>query len=115
MLPLLKAILLLPVALIVILLAIANRAPVTFSLDPFARGAPELAFAVPLYLLLFAVLVFGVLLGGIGAWLTGGRHRRSNRAARREVGRLRQETDRLRTNLSDTRAVALPAPQRRVA
>lgn len=112
MLTLLKAIILLPVALVVILLAIANRAPVTFSLDPFARSAPELAFAVPLYLLLFATMVLGVLLGGIGAWLTGSRHRRSNRAARREVGRLRQETDRLRTNLVDTRTTALPPPRR---
>lgn len=112
MLALLKAIILLPVALIVILLAIANRAPVVFSFDPFARGAPEFAVSVPLYLLLLGALALGVVLGGVGAWLTAGRQRRSGRASRREVGRLRQETDRLRTNLADTRANALPPPGR---
>jgi uncharacterized membrane protein YciS (DUF1049 family) len=111
MLALLKAIVLLPVALIVILLAIANRAPVIFSFDPFARGAPEFAVSVPLYALLLGTLALGVLLGGIGAWLTAGRQRRSGRASRREANRLRQETDRLRSNLASTRH-ALPPPGR---
>lgn len=112
MLQLLKAIILLPIALIVILLAIANRAPVVFSLDPFERGAPEFAFSVPLYALLLAALILGVVIGGCGAWLAAGRQRRRGRASRREVSRLKGETDRLRDNLAATRATALPPPGR---
>ncbi|HMO27996.1 lipopolysaccharide assembly protein LapA domain-containing protein [Enterovirga sp.] len=112
MIQLLKALLLLPIALVLILLSVANRAPVLFSLDPFDRGTPELAFHIPLYMLLLGALVLGVLLGGTGAWLAGGHHRRRGRASRREVSRLKQETDRLRTHLSATRAEALPPPGR---
>ena len=110
MLALLKAIIVLPIALILILLAIANRGPVVFSLDPFARGAPEFAFSVPLYALLFGALLIGVVIGGTSAWLAAGRQRRSGRATRREASRLRQETDRLRANLAETRTT-LPAPR----
>lgn len=112
MLHLLKAILLLPIALIFILLSVANRAPVPFSLDPFDRSAPELAFNIPLYALLLGALVLGVLIGGAGTWLAAGHHRRRGRASRREVSRLKQETDRLRTHLSAARAEALPPPGR---
>ena len=112
MLQLLKAIILLPIALIVILLAIANRAPVVFSLDPFERGAPEFAYSVPLYALLLGALLLGVLIGGTGAWFAAGRQRRRGRASRREVNRLKDETDRLRNNLAATRTTALPPPGR---
>ena len=33
----LKALILLPVAILIVLLAVANRAPVTLSLDPFSQ------------------------------------------------------------------------------
>jgi len=112
MIALLKALVVIPIALLLILLAIANRAPVVFSFDPFERGASEFAFSAPLYALLFGALLLGVLLGGVGAWLSAGRQRRSGRASRREVGRLKQETERLRTNLAEVRGAALPAPSR---
>lgn len=112
MLAFLKALLLLPVALVVILLSIANRNPVTLSLDPFAKGAPELALTVPLYGLVLAAVALGIVIGGIGAWLSGGRQRRSGRASRREMNRLRSEADRLRASLAADREPALPAPRR---
>ena len=48
----LKALILLPVAIVVVLLAVANRTPVTFSFDP-TRSAPDLAVTLPLYAFLF--------------------------------------------------------------
>lgn len=53
-----------PVALVAIWIAVANRRPVIFSLDPFSQSAPAFALQIPLYLLLFAALLGGVLLGG---------------------------------------------------
>jgi uncharacterized integral membrane protein len=52
-----------PLALIAILLSVANRAPVKFSLDPFSLGEPALEFETPLYVLLFAAVFFGMAIG----------------------------------------------------
>ena len=109
MLGFLKALLLLPVAIVVVLLAIANRAPVTMSFDPFAKGAPELGVTLPLFAFLFAALVVGVVLGGIGAWLAAGKHRQARRTSAREIDRLSTEADRLRNHLVSARG-SLPAP-----
>ncbi|MEI9989262.1 MAG: LapA family protein [Rhizomicrobium sp.] len=58
-------ILAIPVALAAIWIALANRAPVVLSLDPFSQESPALALEMPLYLLLFAAVLIGVLLGGL--------------------------------------------------
>jgi len=54
-----------PVALAAIWIAVANRAPVTFSLDPFSPDAPALAVQMPLYLLVFMCVLIGVILAGL--------------------------------------------------
>ena len=106
MLGFLKALILLPIAIVVVLLAVANRAPVLLSFDPFSRGAPELSLTLPLFVFLFAAVALGVLAGGVGAWLTGGKHRRARRLSNRELTRLKSEADRLRATLS----ARTPAP-----
>lgn len=108
MLAFLKALILLPVAVLIILLAVANRNPVVLSFDPSGNGAPELGVAAPLFAFLFGALVLGVFLGGIGSWLASGKHRRARRVSSREIGRLHAEADRLRANLASTRP-ALPS------
>jgi hypothetical protein len=95
----------------VILLSVANRAPVTVSLDPFSKGAPELAVTVPLYALVLAAVALGMLIGGVAAWMAGGRQRQAGRASRREASRLRSEADRLRASLAASRDPALPPPR----
>jgi uncharacterized integral membrane protein len=57
-------------------LAVANRRPVIFSLDPFSDTHPALAFQSPLALLLFLALLLGVILGGLAAGLARIRSRR---------------------------------------
>lgn len=90
----LKALILFPIAIIVVLLAVANRGPVTLSLDPFSREAPEVAFTVPLFAVIFGAVMLGVLLGGMGAWLAQGKHRRAERQYKREARRLRADSAR---------------------
>lgn len=93
----LKALILLPVAVLAVLLAVANRAPVTLALDPFSGGAqPEFAVTVPLYAVIFAAVAAGIVIGGVGSWLAQGRRRRAERHYKREAGRLRGEAERLR-------------------
>lgn len=53
-----------PVALVAIWIALANRQTVVLSFDPFSRETPALTIEMPLYLLLFLAILGGVLLGG---------------------------------------------------
>jgi len=92
----LKALILLPVAILIVLLAVANRAPVTLSLDPFSQEAPEFAFQLPLFAVIFAAVMLGVLIGGTATWLAQGKNRKSRRQLRRETRQLRYETERLK-------------------
>ncbi|RUV62497.1 MAG: DUF1049 domain-containing protein, partial [Mesorhizobium sp.] len=42
-----------PLAVILIALAVANRDPVAFTLDPFNPGNPALTMTLPLFIFLF--------------------------------------------------------------
>jgi uncharacterized integral membrane protein len=106
----LKALILLPVAILVILLAVANRAPVTLSLDPFSQEAPEIAAQVPLFAVIFAAVMVGVVIGGIASWLAQGKNRKARRRFRREANQLRYETERLRSQNAATTTLPAPVP-----
>lgn len=92
-----KGIILLPVAIVAVLLAVANREPVRLSFDPFSPSAPEISVTLPLFALLFAAVALGVVIGGVGAWLSQAENRRARRQSTRELNRLRAETERLRS------------------
>ncbi|MGO4706368.1 lipopolysaccharide assembly protein LapA domain-containing protein [Microvirga sp. 2MCAF38] len=104
----LKALILLPIALAVVLLAVANRGSVMLSLDPFTEGAPEFAVQLPLFVVIFAATALGVLIGGMATWLAQGKHRRARREARREANHLRGETERLRAQIPVANVPAVP-------
>lgn len=57
-----------PLALLVILLSVANRGAVVFSLDLFSLGDPALAIEAPLFVLLFAAVFLGLVVGWSVAW-----------------------------------------------
>jgi uncharacterized integral membrane protein len=103
----------LPVAIVALVFAVANRHFVTVSLDPFGERAPGLSFDAPLFIVLFLVLMLGVVVGGCASWLRQGRSRKAARLARAEAERYRAEADRLRAELAGIRPApqaALPAP-----
>jgi uncharacterized integral membrane protein len=82
---------LLLLALVLIAFAVANRQIVTVSLDPFDQGDPALVLSQPMYLLVFAVLIGGVLLGGCAAWLRQAGWRARARRAEAQANRLRAQ------------------------
>ncbi len=98
---------LLPVAVVIVLFAVANRAPVTISLDPFGGEPPMFAVSLPLFLLLLVVLIVGVIVGGAAAWMRQSRWRRRARRLAAELKASRAETEALRRRLE----TAPPAPQ----
>ena len=95
----LAALVLIPLAALIVLLAVANRAPVTISLDPFMAEKPALTVTQPLFMVLLVMLIVGVVIGGIAAWLRQARWRRATRRAEAEVRALRSETEALRDRL----------------
>lgn len=58
-----------PVGAVAALLAIANRMPVRFSVDPFGDGDPLLSIDVPLFALVFFSFVLGTLVGAAAVGL----------------------------------------------
>jgi uncharacterized integral membrane protein len=98
-----KAIILVPLALLAIAFAMGNHNPVSVSFDPIAH-TPDLRFEPPLFMVVFAALILGVLLGGIATWFGQSRHRRAERMYRRDVERLRTDLDKLRTGSTSVAA-----------
>ena len=103
---LLKLIIFLPLGLVLIAFAIANRTPVTVGLDPLAKslaaeGQLLNPVTLPLFIIVFATLMTGVLIGGFAAWIGQSKHRRAARQGRAEVERLRGDAISTRT-LGDT-------------
>jgi len=69
------------VAFIASIVAVANRQIVTFSLDPLSANYPSIAFTLPLYLLVFMAILFGVLLGAASVALRRTQRRRARQLA----------------------------------
>ena len=109
----LTAVILLPVAAAIVLLAVGTRAPVSIGFDPFAANPPMFAFAVPLFLLLLLVLIAGVILGGVSSWMRQSHWRRRARRLAAELKAARAEGDKLRRQLETT--AAQPRPQGSIA
>jgi uncharacterized integral membrane protein len=83
---LLAILVLVPLAVVIVMFAVSNREIVKVSLDPFNSVQPAFAMQMPLFMLIFALVLLGVLIGGVAAWL--GQHR-WRRAARRYEAELR--------------------------
>lgn len=75
----LTAVVFIPLAIVLIALAVANRAPVAFTIDPFNPGNPGLTTSLPLFALLFIALALGLVIGGLATWFRQGRYRKAAR------------------------------------
>jgi uncharacterized integral membrane protein len=100
-------VILIPLAILMVMFAVANRARVPVSLDPFSANAPALTVQVPLFLLLLIALIVGVLAGGIAAWLKQSKWRRAARRLDRELRTARAEAEDARRRLA---AAQTPPP-----
>ncbi|KKC37865.1 hypothetical protein WH87_09320 [Devosia epidermidihirudinis] len=89
---------LVPLCAVLIVFALANRQFVIVNFNPFA-SVDQLAapgYGVPLFVVLYLVLLIGVLLGGIATWFAQGHHRQRERHWRREANHLTSELSALR-------------------
>ena len=94
------ALLLIPLGLIFVVFAVANRHLVTVSLDPFNSIDPSVGFRLPLFVVIIVVTIAGVMAGGSATWF---RQRHWRRAARQNEADARQA----RAQLADLRTSAM--------
>ena len=80
-----------PIFVIVMSFAVANRQWTQLSLDPFHETDPAFALSMPLWLLLFVGIFIGILVGWFFCWLAQGKWRRLARERQREITRLHNE------------------------
>ncbi|MGC1234297.1 MAG: lipopolysaccharide assembly protein LapA domain-containing protein [Xanthobacteraceae bacterium] len=110
------AVILVPLAVVIIAFAVANRQIVTVSLDPFSAEHPAASLTLPLFALVIVLLVLGVLIGGIAAWLRQSKWRRTARRLEREIADLHIEIEALKgtAGVSATSINAPAAPPERL-
>jgi uncharacterized integral membrane protein len=102
----LAIIILVPLGALIVALAVANRQTVPVSFDPF--GANDSAFIahLPLFVLMFATVIAGVLIGGIAAWLKQSKWRRRARRLGHELRRTRDEIRDMKRRAAESAAPA---------
>jgi uncharacterized integral membrane protein len=83
-----------PLAVVLIALAVANRGPSDFTLDPFNPGNPGLTFQMPLFVLIFFALIIGLIVGSVATWLRQGRYRKLARQRGQEADIMRSSAQR---------------------
>jgi uncharacterized integral membrane protein len=108
------ALVLVPLAIIITAFAVANRQTVTVSLDPFSADAPAASLTLPLFALVIVLLILGVVIGGVTAWLRHSKWRRVARRLEREVAALQSKLDALkgRSGVAASAPAAVEPPER---
>ncbi len=94
---LLRLIVYIPLGLLILYFALANRGSVKISLDPFPGG--EIAgpsFEAPLFLVVMTSVAVGVIAGGASCWLGHRQVRRVAKLASAEAAKAKGEVEQLR-------------------
>src|SRR5690242_2169005 len=92
----LTAIVVIPLLILVVGFAVANRQAVTISFDPFSSAQPAYAVTLPLFVVIFILVILGVIVGGIATWLRHNAGRRSPRRLDAQVRALHEEMHAMR-------------------
>jgi uncharacterized integral membrane protein len=106
------ALVVIPLGLIFIVFAVANRHFVTVSFDPFNSTDPSISVTLPLFVVIIAVAILGVIAGGFGTWFRQRHWRRAARQHEANAHQARAEAENLRAVVAASRADRrrLPAP-----
>ncbi|MGB3553449.1 MAG: LapA family protein [Jannaschia sp.] len=97
-------------AIVLMVLALANRTPVTLRLLPEELGAAiglGGGTALPLFVVIFAAIALGLLIGFVWEWLREHKHRADARQQRAEKERLEKELARTRARSEQDEVLAL--------
>jgi uncharacterized integral membrane protein len=103
----------LPLAILLIVLAVANRHAVSLALNPFDPADQALSVSAPLFVLLILAVMLGVLLGAVVTWFSQGKHRKKARSQSRAAQQWQAEADRQKSRAEQIAGATLTpvAPQ----
>jgi uncharacterized integral membrane protein len=80
-----------PLGIILIVLAVANRQVVTLALNPFRPDDAVLAVSAPFFIFLLIAVIAGMVIGSFVTWWNQGKYRRKARVEAREATKWRAE------------------------
>jgi uncharacterized integral membrane protein len=83
----------LPIAILVIAFAIANRQWTRLSLDPFSSTSPFMSIEMPLWALFIGGVFIGIMIGWVGSWLAQGKYRKLAKDRAREIATVHGELE----------------------
>ena len=92
---------LVPLAALLVALAVVNRKPVMLGLNPFDANAGY-GIEAPLFVFLLGAFALGLVIGGFATWLGQGKWRKTARVEAREASTWRRQADRLEKELEGT-------------
>jgi uncharacterized integral membrane protein len=98
------AVIVVPLAIVIIAFALANRQVVTVSFDPFSSTQPAYAASLPLFVLIFVLVIIGVIIGGMATWLRQSTWRRTARQLDADVRALHQDLEAMRRRAAEEEA-----------
>ena len=106
------AVVLIPLGVIFVVFAVANRHLVTVSFDPFNSTDPSISVTMPLFVVIIAVAIAGVAAGGIATWFRQHHWRRAARQHEADARTARAQLADLRSGAAASRyePQRLPAP-----
>ena len=91
-----NVLILIPVAIVLIVLSVANRQSVTLALNPFRPEDSVLSVTAPFFVYLFLATIFGLVLGALITWFTQGKYRKRARIEATEAVKWHSEADKHR-------------------
>lgn len=100
---------LVPLAIMLIAFAVANRALVATTFDPFNPGNPALTVEWPHFVVLFIAFALGLVIGGVATWIGQGRYRKLARQRGIEAEALKQSQARMLKTVPPQPSITRPA------
>jgi len=107
------ALIVIPLGLLFVVFAVANRHFVTVSFDPFNTRDPSISVTMPLFAVIIVVAILGVVAGGTATWFRQRHWRRAARQREAEATQAQAQLAELRAGAitasrGDSRLLALP-------
>jgi uncharacterized integral membrane protein len=98
-----------PLGILLIVLAVANRQLVSLALNPFNPADQTLSVSAPLFVLLILSVILGILIGAIVTWFSQGKYRKRARNESRAAQRWQAEADRHKNRAEQIAGGTLPS------
>ncbi|UJW75835.1 LapA family protein [Rhizobium sp. SL42] len=98
-----------PLGILLIVLAVANRQSVSLALNPFNPADQALSLSAPLFVLLILAVILGVVIGAVVTWFSQSKYRKRARNESRSAQRWQAEADRHKTRAEQIAGSSLPS------